>query len=129
MALTFPDDLKYSDSHEYLRVTGDRATMGITAFAIDELGDIVFVELPAVGTVLQKDDSFGTVESVKAVSDLYAMVSGEVVAVNQAIVDSPESLADDPYGAGWLIEVRMSDPSEADRAMSAESYNSLVAGV
>jgi len=129
MALTFPDDLKYSDSHEYLRVTGDRATMGITAFAIDELGDIVFVELPAVGTVLQKDDSFGTVESVKAVSDLYAMVSGEVVAVNQAIVDSPESLADDPYGAGWLIEVRMSNPSEADRAMSAEAYNSLVAGV
>lgn len=128
MALNFPEDLKYSDSHEYLRVTGDRAVIGITSFAIDELGDIVFVELPAVGTVLQKDDSFGTVESVKAVSELYAMVSGEVVAVNQDIVDSPESLADDPYGDGWLIEVRMSDPSEADRAMSAAAYGSLVAG-
>ncbi len=128
MALNFPEDLKYSDSHEYLRVTGDRAVIGITAFAIDELGDIVFVELPAVGTVLQKDDPFGTVESVKAVSELYAMVSGEVVAVNQDIVDSPESLADDPYGDGWLIEVRMSDPSEADRAMSAAAYGSLVAG-
>lgn len=128
MAFEFPDDLKYSDSHEYLRVTGDRAVIGITDFAINELGDIVFVELPAVGTVLQKDDSFGTVESVKAVSELYAMVSGEVVAVNQDIVDSPELLAEDPYGNGWLIEVRMSNPSEADRAMSAAAYGSLVAG-
>jgi len=128
MTLSFPDDLKYSDSHEYLQVTGDTATIGITAFAISELGDIVFIELPGVGAVLQKDESFGTVESVKAVSELYAMVSGMVVAVNQEMIENPECLADDPYGAGWLIQVRMSNPSEAELALTAKSYSALVAG-
>lgn len=129
MSLSYPDDLKYSDSHEYLRVEGDIAVMGITAFAIDQLGDIVFVELPEIGTIVTQGDEFGTIESVKAVSSLYSMVSGEVVEVNQAATDAPEDLVADPYGDGWLVKVRMSNPDEVDRAMSVEVYRSLVEGV
>jgi glycine cleavage system H protein len=129
MSLSYPDDLKYSDSHEYLRLEDDIAVMGITAFAIDQLGDIVFVELPEVGRVVTQGDEFGTVESVKAVSSLYSMVSGEVVAVNQAVIDAPEDLVEDPYGAGWLVKVRVQDVSELEGAMSAEVYRSLVAGL
>jgi glycine cleavage system H protein len=129
MSLSYPDDLKYSDSHEYLRLEDDIAVMGITAFAIDQLGDIVFVELPEVGRVVAQGDEFGTVESVKAVSSLYSMVSGEVVEVNQSAIDAPEDLVEDPYGEGWLVKVRVQDVSELDGAMSAEVYRSLVAGL
>lgn len=126
MALEYPPELKYLDSHEYMRVDDDVVTIGITAFAVEQLGDIVFVGLPDEGTELQKGDSFGSVESVKAVEDLYAPVSGEVIAVNNTMIDSPESLADDPYGDGWLLKIRVSDLEDLDEAMSAEAYRDMV---
>jgi glycine cleavage system H protein len=128
MALEYPSDLKYQDSHEYVRLDGDIATIGISAFAVDQLGDIVFLELPEVGDALTKGESFGTIESVKAVENLYAAVSGTVVERNDAIVEAPEQLADDPYGEGWLLKVRITDSSELDDAMSADEYQAQVEG-
>ena len=128
MALTYPDDLKYLDTHEYIRLEGEIATIGISAFAVDQLGDIVFLELPAVGGTLEKGEAFGTVESVKAVEDLKAPITGTVVERNDAIVESPENLAEDAYGAGWLLKVRVDNPSEADDALSVEEYRKMVEG-
>jgi glycine cleavage system H protein len=128
MALAYPDDLKYTDTHEYIRLDGDVATVGITAFAIDQLGDIVFLELPQLGTALTRGESFGTVESVKAVEELKAPVSGEVLECNTAMVDAPENLVEDPYGDGWLIKVKVSDPAEVEAAMTASDYRSQVEG-
>lgn len=127
MALDFPQDLQYLDSHEYIRLEDDIATIGITAFAVDQLGDIVFVGLPDEGDELTKGESFGSVESVKAVEDLLAPLSGEVIAVNQAVIDSPESIADDPYGDAWLIRVRVSNLDDIDETLTAEAYSALVA--
>jgi glycine cleavage system H protein len=120
--------LKYLDSHEYVRLDGEIATIGITAFAIDQLGDIVFLELPEVGDNLTKGEPFGNVESVKAVEDLNSPISGAVVDRNTAILDAPEQLADDPYGDGWLLKVRVDDPSEIEDALSAEEYKEQVEG-
>jgi glycine cleavage system H protein len=128
MALEYPPNLKYLDSHEYIRVEDDIAVIGITAYAVDQLGDIVFVGLPEEGTALVKGDTLGSVESVKAVEDLFAPVAGEVVAVNSSVVDSPESIADDPYGDGWLIKVRMSNLEDLDDTLSADSYRAQVEG-
>ncbi|MEB3355480.1 MAG: glycine cleavage system protein GcvH [Synechococcales bacterium] len=128
MALEYPDNLKYYDSHEYALLKGNTVTIGITAFAVDELGDIVFLELPDVGDTVDKGDTFGTVESVKAVEELVSPVTGEVVARNDALVDSPENLTDDPYEEGWLIKVKIEDPSELDDALSSEEYSSRVEG-
>jgi glycine cleavage system H protein len=128
MALQYPDDLKYLDTHEYIRLEGEIATIGISAFAVDQLGDIVFLELPEVGATLEKGEAFGTVESVKAVEDLKAPVTGTVVERNDAIVESPENLAEDAYGAGWLLKVRVDNPSEADDALSVEEYRKMVEG-
>ena len=128
MAFEYPEDLKYLDSHEYVRLEGENATIGISAFAIDQLGDIVFLELPAVGDTINKGESFGTVESVKAVEDLNAPVTGTVTECNDAMVDSPENLAEDPYGKGWLIKVKAENPSDTDDAMSAAEYSSKVEG-
>jgi glycine cleavage system H protein len=128
MALEYPPNLKYLDSHEYIRVEDDIAVIGITAYAVDQLGDIVFVGLPEEGTALEKGDTLGSVESVKAVEDLFAPVAGEVVAVNSSVVDSPESIADDPYGDGWLIKVRMSNLEDLDDTLSADSYRAQVEG-
>lgn len=128
MALDYPESLRYVDSHEYLRVEEDVATIGITAFAVDQLGDIVFVGLPEEGADLQKGDAFGSVESVKAVEDLYAPVSGQVIAINEAIVDSPENIGDDPYGEGWLLKVKMSNLEDLDETMTAKAYASMVEG-
>lgn len=128
MALEYPSDLKYQDSHEYVRLDGDIATIGISAFAVDQLGDIVFLELPEVGDALTKGESFGTIESVKAVENLYAAVSGTVVERNDDIVEAPEQLADDPYGEGWLLKVRITDSSELDDTMSADEYQAQVEG-
>ena len=128
MAFEYPEDLKYLDSHEYVRLEGENATIGISAFAIDQLGDIVFLELPAVGDTVTKGESFGTVESVKAVEDLNAPVTGTVTECNDAMVDSPENLAEDPYGKGWLIKVKAENPSDTDDAMSAAEYSSKVEG-
>ncbi|MEK0177718.1 MAG: glycine cleavage system protein GcvH [Microcoleus anatoxicus] len=128
MALEYPEDLKYLDTHEYIRLEGEIATIGISAFAVDQLGDIVFLELPEVGATLEKGEAFGTVESVKAVEDLKAPVTGTVIERNDAIVESPENLAEDAYGAGWLLKVRVADSSEANEALSVEEYRKMVEG-
>ncbi|MEL6223552.1 MAG: glycine cleavage system protein GcvH [Cyanobacteria bacterium J06626_14] len=128
MELEYPDNLKYYDSHEYALLEDDVATIGITAFAVDELGDIVFLELPDVGDEVEKGESFGTVESVKAVEDLVSPVSGSVVERNEALIESPENLSDDPYEAGWLIKVSVEDPSDLDDALSSEDYQTKVEG-
>ncbi len=128
MALEYPDDLKYLDTHEYARLDGEIATIGITAFAVDQLGDIVFLELPDVGEALEKGETFGTVESVKAVEDLKAPVSGTVIERNDPLLDSPEQLAEDPYGEAWMLKVRVGDPSELDDALTASEYQAQVEG-
>ena len=126
--LEYPSDLKYLDSHEYVRMDGDIATVGISAFAVDQLGDIVFLELPEVGDVVTKGETFGSVESVKAVEDMYSAVTGTVIERNDAVVESPEQLAEDPYGEGWLLKVRVNDGSELDDALSADEYRAQVEG-
>ncbi len=120
--MSYPDDLAYSREHEWVRVRGSEATIGITSFAAEELGDIVFVELPEVGTALSQFGTFGVVESVKAVSDLYAPVSGEVTEVNEALRDAPELVNSDPFGEGWLMKVTLADSSELDALMNAGAY-------
>ncbi len=120
--MSYPDDLRYSKEHEWVRVEDGRATIGITSFAADELGDIVFIELPEVGASLKQFATFGVVESVKAVSDLYAPVSGEVVEVNEKLSDAPELLNSDPFGDGWIARVTLSDPAEVDALMDAAAY-------
>lgn len=120
--MAYPDDLRYSKEHEWVRVEDDTATIGITSFAADELGDIVFIELPEVGSTLSQFGTFGVVESVKAVSDLYAPVSGEVVAVNEALNDSPELLNSDAFGDGWIARVKLADPAEVDALLDADAY-------
>ena len=122
--MSYPDDLAYSREHEWVRVDGSRATIGITSFAADELGDIVFVELPEVGTALSQYGTFGVVESVKAVSDLYAPVSGEVVEINDALRDAPELLNADPFGEGWIARIEMTDKGELDNLLDAQAYAS-----
>jgi glycine cleavage system H protein len=120
--MSYPDDLAYSKEHEWVRVEGSRATIGITSFAADELGDIVFVELPEPGSGLTQFRTFGVIESVKAVSDLYAPVTGEVVEVNEALRDAPELLNSDPFGEGWIIRVELADAGELESLLDAEAY-------
>ena len=120
--MSYPDDLRYSKEHEWVRAEGSRATIGITSFAADELGDIVFIELPEVGGRLTQFATFGVVESVKAVSDLYAPVSGEVTEINEALRDGPELLNSDPFGEGWIARVELSDASEVEALMDAQGY-------
>ena len=124
----YPDDLKYTNSHEYIRLEDDTATVGITAFAIDQLGDIVFLDLPEVGTRVEKGQTFGTIESVKAVEDIYSPVTGTVMEANTALVDEPENIGNDPYGASWLLKVNLEDVGELDGTMSASEYRSKVEG-
>lgn len=126
--LEYPEDLKYLDSHEYVRLDGEIATIGISAYAVDQLGDIVFVELPEIGDALQKGESFGSLESVKAVENVYPPVSGTVVDRNEAMIDSPELIAEDPYSEGWLIKVRVDNLDELDDALSVEEYRIQVEG-
>ncbi len=126
MAHSFPDDCRYSESHEYVRPDGDLVRLGISSFAVDQLGDIVFVELPAVGASLARGTSFGSVESVKAVEDLMAPVSGTVEARNDAVLASPEELQNDPYGEGWLLLVRLGAPDELEALMDAATYGAKV---
>ena len=122
----YPDDLKYSDEHEWVRVEGSIGTIGITAYAAEQIGDIVFVELPAVGDTISATESFGVIESVKAVSELFAPVSGTVTEVNEVLADAPESVADDPHGDGWLIKVEMTDPSDLRSLKDAADYEQMV---
>jgi len=124
----YPSDLKYLDTHEYVRLDGEIATVGITTFALDQLGDVVFLELPEIGDAMTKGETFGSIESVKAVEDLNSAVTGTVIERNEALVQSPEQVADDPYGDGWLIKVRINDPDDIDDALSADEYRALVEG-
>ena len=128
MALTFPGDCRYADSHEYVRPEGERLRLGLSAFAVDQLGDIVFVELPEVGATVQQGASFGSVESVKAVEDLLAPVGGVVLARNEAVLASPEELQQDPYGEGWLLLLLPADPAQLEGLMDAQAYGAKVQG-
>ena len=128
MALSYPDDCRYADSHEYARVEGELVRIGISAFAVDQLGDIVFVELPELGASLSQGSSFGSVEAVKAVEEVIAPISGAIEARNEAVLASPEELQNDPYGEGWLLLVRPSDPAQLEGLMDAATYSAKVDG-
>jgi glycine cleavage system H protein len=125
---SYPEDLKYHPEHDWARIEGDQATFGITWYAQDALGEVVFFEPPEVGASVSKDSPYSEVESVKAVSDVYAPLSGEVLAVNEALADNPEQINDDPYGDGWLVKVRLSDPSEVDGLLDVAAYRELLSG-
>ena len=126
-AESYPDDLKYHPDHDWARFEGEEAVLGITWFAADSLGELVHFEPPEVGATVTRDQSYGEVESVKAVSDVIAPLSGEVLEVNSAVVDAPETVNEDPYGSGWLIRIRMSDTSEADSLLDVEAYKQVLA--
>ena len=124
---SYPDDLKYHKEHDWARIDGDEAVLGITWFAQDALGELVHYEPPAEGDTTTKDSPYGEVESVKAVSDVIAPLSGEILEVNRKVVDEPETVNADPYGDGWLLRIRLSDPSEADALLDVEAYQRVVA--
>ena len=125
-AESYPEELKYHPEHDWARIEGDEATLGITWFAQDSLGELVHFEAPEAGASMSKDQPYGEIESVKAVSDVIAPLSGDVLEVNQKAVDEPEVVNEDPYGDGWLVKVRMSDPGELDGLMSADAYRELL---
>ena len=124
---TYPDDLKYHKEHDWARIEGDEAVLGITWFAQDALGELVHYEAPNEGATISKDSPYGEVESVKAVSDVIAPLSGEVLEVNQKVVAEPETVNDDPYGEGWLVRIRLTDPGEADSLLDLDAYKQVVA--
>jgi glycine cleavage system H protein len=126
-AESYPDDLKYHREHDWARIDGDEAVLGITWFAQDALGELVHFEGPTQGSQTNKDSSYGEVESVKAVSDVIAPLSGEVLEVNQSVVDAPETINEDPYGAGWLVRIRLADPAEVESLLDAEAYKQVLA--
>jgi glycine cleavage system H protein len=128
VAESYPDDLRYHPEHDWARIDGDEATFGITWFAQDQLGEVVFFDPPEVGATITANESYAEVESVKAVSDVVAPLSGEVTAVNEGLADSPEKVNDDPYGDGWLVKVRLSDPSQVDGLLDVAAYQELVKG-
>jgi len=126
-AESYPDDLRYHVEHDWARIEGDEATLGITWFAVDALGELVHFEPPEVGATVTKDQSYGEVESVKAVSDVIAPLSGEVLAVNEQVTGAPETVNEDPYGNGWLVRIRLSDPGEVDALLDAGAYGQVLA--
>ncbi len=128
MSLEYPQDLRYLDTHEYVRLEGEIATIGITSFAVNQLGDVVFLELPEISDAVTKGDKIGTIESVKAVEDLNSPVTGTVIERNEEMIESPELIADDPYGEGWFIKVRVNDPGEIDDTLTAQEYSAEVEG-
>jgi glycine cleavage system H protein len=123
----YPKDLKYDKEHEWVRLDGSTATIGISHFAQDQLGEVVYVDLPSVGDEVVAGESFGEIESVKSVSELFSPLNGEIVEVNEALGDAPETVNEDPYGEGWMIKVALTDPAEADSLMSAEEYEAFLA--
>ena len=125
---SYPGELKYHREHDWARLEGDEATFGVTWYAQDALGEVVFYEPPEIGAQVTKDAAYAEVESVKAVSDVYAPLSGEITAVNDALADAPEQINEDPYGEGWLVKVRLSEPGEAEQLMDAAAYRELLAG-
>lgn len=124
--MNIPQELKYTQDHEWVRIEGDEAIVGITDFAQSELGDIVYVEVETVGDTLSKEDVFGTVEAVKTVSDLFVPLSGEILAFNEALEDTPELVNDDPYGEGWIVKIKFSDASEIENLLSDEGYQAVI---
>ena len=122
----YPDDLRYTEDHEWVRLAGDRGTVGITHYAQKQLGDVVYLELPEVGRALSAQETFGTVESVKAVSELLSPVAGEVVEVNAALVQAPEKINSDPYGDAWMVVIRLADPATVNALMDAAAYKTFV---
>jgi glycine cleavage system H protein len=124
---SYPDELRYHTEHDWARVEGDEATLGITWFAVDALGELVHFEPPEVGSTVTKDQSYGEVESVKAVSDVIAPLSGEVLAVNEQVTGAPETVNEDPYGSGWLIRIRLADSGEVDALLDADAYRQVLA--
>ena len=128
MAEEYPDDLRYHPEHDWARVEGNEATFGVTWYAQDTLGEVVFYEPPEVGAQISKDGPYAEVESVKAVSDVYAPLSGEILEVNEALAGSPEQINQDPYGKGWMVRVKLRDPAEAEALMDAAAYRELLAG-
>lgn len=127
--LSFPEDMRYADDHEWAQQTGDTIKIGISDYAQDQLGDIVFAELPAVGDTFEKGGEFGTLESVKAVSELYTPIGGEIVAINEALEDAPELVNNAPYTDGWMIEIKPSDPGELDALMNKDAYIEMLKGL
>jgi glycine cleavage system H protein len=123
---SYPEDLKYHPEHDWARIEGDQATFGITWYAQDALGEVVFFDPPEVGSSVTKDQAYAEVESVKAVSDVFAPLSGEITEVNEALAESPEKINQDPYGEGWMVKVRLSDPSEADSLLDVNAYKDLL---
>ena len=126
-AESYPEDLRYHRDHDWARIEGDEAVLGITWFAQDSLGELVHYEAPSVGTTIVLGSAYGEVESVKAVSDVIAPLSGEIVELNEAVVDAPELVNDDPYGQGWLVRIKLTDPSEVDRLLDAVAYRAYIA--
>lgn len=124
--MSLPQDLKYTKEHEWVKVNGETVTVGITDHAQDQLGDIIFVEFPDLDEEIEKDESFGTIEAVKTVADLFAPISGTVTEINETLEDSPESVNTDPYGAGWFVKVSIADAGELDELMTAEQYGELI---
>jgi glycine cleavage system H protein len=124
---SYPDDLLYHREHDWARIDGDEAVIGVTWYAVDSLGELVHYEPPADGATVRKDEPYGEVESVKAVSDLIAPLSGDVLEVNQKVVDAPETVNEDPYGEGWLVRIRLADPSERSALLDADAYRQLLA--
>jgi glycine cleavage system H protein len=127
--LNLPDDMRYTEDHEWARLEGDRVRIGISDYAQDQLGDIVFVELPQVGNTYEKGKEFGTVESVKAVAELYMPIGGEVLTTNTVLEDSPDLVNENPYNDGWMIEIKPSDPTELDELMAKDAYIEMLKGL
>lgn len=127
--LNLPDDVKYTDDHEWARLEGKNLKVGITDYAQDQLGEIVFVEMPEVGDTLERKEEFGSLESVKAVSELYMPIGGEIVSINEELADAPELVNEDPYGKGWIIEVKPGDPTELDSLMNKDAYLEMLKGL
>jgi glycine cleavage system H protein len=123
---SYPDDLKYHAEHDWARMDGDMAVFGVTWYAQDALGEVVFFDPPDVGSQVRKDEAYAEVESVKAVSDVFAPLSGEIIEVNEALADTPEKINEDPYGEGWLVKVRLSEPGEVDSLLDVEAYRALL---
>jgi len=124
--MNIPENLKYTKEHEWIKVEGDEGTVGITEFAQKELGDIVFIEVETIGETLDKDESFGTIEAVKTVSDMFMPVSGEITEFNENLESTPETVNKDPYGDGWIVKIRLTDPSELDELLDASAYHELI---